>query len=414
MLLTAELCCVAAADLEMLLPQSVFMNGACQDAPVLSPYQVADVLEAGECRGRLLWGRRLLLACGDGVAVAASFLVAFNLRSAEVRHEFFSFPRVAMLVVLVTWYICAELADGYRLVKTVNLRAAFTTAASALALSFIALLGIFFIVPYRITRPSVLLWLPLAAALVLSWRTGYQRIFTCAIFAANLLVIADRRLFERIWTEAPAGLPGLYRVLDVIEPERPDLAAHLAQGVNGPVKADVVVGFGEGASGKLLGSLIACCERGVRVRLLTDLYEEMTGRLLIEQLDYAWLMSMPTRSKISEVYAVFKRGVDVLAAAAAMIALAVVFPFLALAIKLEDRGPILYRQKRVGRYGRPFAILKLRTMRAGTPAGERQTATDDPRVTRARAAAAASRRTAAGDQYSSRRHESRRSTAGAT
>ena len=55
-------------------------------------------------------------------------------------------------------------------------------------------------------------------------------------------------------------------------------------------------------------SLVACCERGVRVRLLTDLYEEMTGRLLIEQLDYAWVMSLPMRSEVSEVYGALKRG----------------------------------------------------------------------------------------------------------
>jgi lipopolysaccharide/colanic/teichoic acid biosynthesis glycosyltransferase len=86
----------------------------------------------------------------------------------------------------------------------------------------------------------------------------------------------------------------------------------------------------------------------------------MTGRLLIEQLDYAWVMSLPMRSEVSEVYGAFKRGVDILAGAAALLALAVLFPFLALAIKLGDRGPILYRQTRLGRYGRPFEILKLR------------------------------------------------------
>jgi hypothetical protein len=63
-------------------------------------------------------------------------------------------------------------------------------------------------------------------------------------------------------------------VREVIEPERPDLAAHVAEVVNGSLKADIVVGFKEGASVKLLSSLVACCERGVRVRLLTDLYEE--------------------------------------------------------------------------------------------------------------------------------------------
>jgi hypothetical protein len=73
-----------------------------------------------------------------------------------------------------------------------------------------------------------------------------------------------------------------------------------------------VVGFGEGASGKLLSSLVAFCERCVRVRLLADLYGEMTGRLLIEQLDYAWVMSLPRHSEVSEAHAAFKRGVDIL------------------------------------------------------------------------------------------------------
>jgi hypothetical protein len=44
-----------------------------------------------------------------------------------------------MLIVLLTWYASAELIDGYRLVNTVNPRAAFTTAASALTLGFVAL-----------------------------------------------------------------------------------------------------------------------------------------------------------------------------------------------------------------------------------------------------------------------------------
>ena len=343
--------------------------------------EAANVLETGECRGRLLWERRLLLAFVDGVAVALSFIIAFNLRSAEIRHEFFAIPGWPMVIVLLTWYVSAELVDGYRLVNTVNPRAAFTTAASALTLSFVALLGVFFIVPYRITRPTLLLWVPVAAALVLSWRTAYQRIFAQAIFAGNLLVIAEHRLFERVWAEAAASLPGLYRVLEVIEPERPDLAAHLAELVNGSIKADIVVDLGERAS-KLLSSLVAFRERGMRVRLLTDVYEEMTGRLLIEQLDYAWVMSLPMRSEVSEIYAAFKRGLDISAGAAALVALAILFPFLALAIKLEDRGPVLYRQTRVGRYGQPFEILKLRTMSARSPGRERQTDTNDPRVTR--------------------------------
>lgn len=60
------------------------------------------MLEAGERRGRLLWERRLLLALVDGIAVAAAFLIAFNLCGAEIRHEFFAVPGWPILIVLLT------------------------------------------------------------------------------------------------------------------------------------------------------------------------------------------------------------------------------------------------------------------------------------------------------------------------
>ena len=78
------------------------------------------------------------------------------------------------------------------------------------------------------------------------------------------------------------------------------------------------------------------------------------------------------------------RGLDVLGAS---LGLALASPALALgalAIKLEDRGPVLYRQRRVGQDGREFELLKLRTMVVGA---DRQGAgwavnRGDPRITR--------------------------------
>ncbi len=75
---------------------------------------------------------------------------------------------------------------------------------------------------------------------------------------------------------------------------------------------------------------------------------------------------------------------DILVAA---LALALFSPFLliaAIAIKLSGRGPVFYRQRRVGRDGREFEMLKLRTMVAGSdPVGYGTVVSrDDPRVTR--------------------------------
>src|SRR4051812_34528485 len=59
-----------------------------------------------------------------------------------------------------------------------------------------------------------------------------------------------------------------------------------------------------------------------------------------------------------------KRPLDVILAALMLIASAPVWAAIALAIKLEDRGPVFYRQERWGRGGRQFAVLKFRTMHA--------------------------------------------------
>lgn len=79
-----------------------------------------------------------------------------------------------------------------------------------------------------------------------------------------------------------------------------------------------------------------------------------------------------------------KRLMDVLCATACLVVLCPLLAVVALAIWLDDRGPVIYRGQRVGRNGRPFFILKFRTMAAG--AGQTRTSEitlrDDPRVTR--------------------------------
>ncbi|MEU5724515.1 sugar transferase [Micromonospora sp. NPDC047738] len=75
-----------------------------------------------------------------------------------------------------------------------------------------------------------------------------------------------------------------------------------------------------------------------------------------------------------------KRLFDVVVAAAALILCAPVLAVIALAIRLDDGGPVLFRQERAGRAGRSFHIRKFRTMRAGP--GAAVTADTDARITR--------------------------------
>src|SRR6185295_8985936 len=79
-----------------------------------------------------------------------------------------------------------------------------------------------------------------------------------------------------------------------------------------------------------------------------------------------------------------KRLLDVLLSGFGLVASSPLWLFFAAAIKLEDGGPVMFRQERVGLHGRPFAALKFRSMRPDAEAmtGAIVARAGDPRVTR--------------------------------
>ena len=78
-----------------------------------------------------------------------------------------------------------------------------------------------------------------------------------------------------------------------------------------------------------------------------------------------------------------KRLFDIISSGIGLLCLAPFFVVMAIWIKLDSRGPVFYRQTRVGRYGRDFRIFKFRSMRVGSDKGRQITVGErDPRITR--------------------------------
>jgi lipopolysaccharide/colanic/teichoic acid biosynthesis glycosyltransferase len=88
---------------------------------------------------------------------------------------------------------------------------------------------------------------------------------------------------------------------------------------------------------------------------------------------------MTSGAAAGELQVGLPRSLEVVASAGGLLAALPILAVASAAIRLTSPGPALFRQERVGRFGRPFFLLKLRTMRAGD--GPRVTASGDPRVT---------------------------------
>lgn len=90
-----------------------------------------------------------------------------------------------------------------------------------------------------------------------------------------------------------------------------------------------------------------------------------------------------TNSRVSPMASNLKRIGDVLSSLFALLILSPVFAILAIAIKVDSNGPVLYKQTRIGRHKKPFKILKFRTMHTNAEKkGPALAQEDDPRVTR--------------------------------
>jgi len=123
----------------------------------------------------------------------------------------------------------------------------------------------------------------------------------------------------------------------------------------------VLVAVPRSMLGSIAPVLSACSSTGVPLTLLTDLFGDYLPTPQVGTFGSRPSLEFETVHHNSFLLAV-KRAVDVVGASAAVVASAPLIGLAALAIKIEDGGPIFFRQTRCGLYGRRFAMVKMRTM----------------------------------------------------
>ena len=126
----------------------------------------------------------------------------------------------------------------------------------------------------------------------------------------------------------------------------------------------------------------ACLDLPVRMIGANQFYEDLLGHIPLGTVDQAWYRYV-LHPRFQSIEPPSKRILDLVLASAIGLVTAPVIAIAALLVKLGDRGPVLYRQVRLGEHGEPFNMLKLRTMEVGAEAdGAQWSGAEDPRVTR--------------------------------
>lgn len=132
----------------------------------------------------------------------------------------------------------------------------------------------------------------------------------------------------------------------------------------------------------LAAALVDMRLRGIQVTDAVDFYEKSFGKIWVEALNSEWFVYTPGFSH-ARVTMFLKRAIDIVFSLALLVVTAPLWALIALAIKLDSPGPVLFRQERVGLHGVTFTIFKFRSMRQDAEQdGAVWAAESDPRVTR--------------------------------
>ena len=297
---------------------------------------------------------------------------------------------VRIAIVTAVCIIAFYYNDLYNFEAPHDFAQLFTRLCRALGISALVLAGAYLVFPEMIVGGNLASYALLLTLLaVLSLRVVIYALAKRAPFSERVLILGGGRFAGELARQIQT---------------RPDLALHVVGcltptsateaeprlGDYGDVRAVVrrmrpdriVVAMPDRRGNLPVSDLLACRFRGIEIEEGTSVYERLTGRLAVESLSPSTLV-FGDGFRVSRVQRALKRVMSVALALFALIIAAPAMAVIALAIKLESRGPVFFIQDRVGLRGRKFRLVKFRTMRDDGPAADSMWGRDNAsRVTR--------------------------------
>ena len=336
--------------------------------------------------------RTLVLLVVEALIVGLSFVLGtlWNLGWLQCNNALFiegGYVRIFALTGIVLL-----LSHGFDLYDSAQLSAKLDQAFRLLFVLGLVALGLeavnHFFPGFLPGRWSSLLGVGILTFALFCWRSAYSWLVQHSFFRERVYVLGTGDRAERLvrglserselgievvgWTGNLAG--------DLTRESAGEHLASLAQqhGVH-----RVIVAMPNRRGTLPVDELLALRLAGVKVEEATSWLEKISGRIEVEHLYPSWLI-FADGFRFSAFFRMVRRLLNFSLALIGSILSLPLLPFIVLAVKLDSRGPALYRQKRVGRGGTPFYCYKFRTMRQDAEAdtGATWATDDDPRITR--------------------------------
>lgn len=282
-----------------------------------------------------------------------------------------------VLVLLIYIWGFGTVFELYDLQKSSRLE----TVLPSIVLTASVSVLVFLLTPYftpvlPANRLQILHFYGAISGALLLWRIVYITFISSPRFYKHVLIIGETATIEHIVKAFKAADPN-YKIVGFVNCEInskesiafQDIQEFPPKGIKAIVEAEgiseiVIAAYNsEAITPEIYTQLLRLLEQGFPIREYTKVYEDITYRIPVQYVGKDFYKYFPfSRSNKNKFYLSNKRVFDISLSVIALLSSVFLLPFLLLGNLICNRGPLIYKQERVGKNGKVFTIFKFRTM----------------------------------------------------
>ena len=325
--------------------------------------------------------RKLILLLGDFLVAFLALFIALYFWSVEP-DEWLKFSLQFLIERPPLWFYLLPFlwilfqSGLYDVRKVHKFSETITGIGISILLSGTIYLLVFFLSqPNTLPRLGVGLFFISAAILTIFWRIIYLNIFTAPRFQRRVLIVGAGNSGKVLVDFIKQTNPPPFHLVGLVDDDKKKIGKKIANyPIYGPINeldkfvidneiSDIVFSTSGELDPVAINSLLQAEETGVEITSMPVMYEELTGRVPIYLLKPDWLLrSFIDDAHVNRFYEIGKRFLDIIGGLIGVIFFLCLYPFIGLAIVIDNWGPIIYSQVRLGKNGKAYEILKFRTM----------------------------------------------------
>ena len=278
-----------------------------------------------------------------------------------------------IIVVAAVFVVCMYYFDLYDFPILSNHREALTRFIQVFGTVCILLAAVYYVYPpLELERGISAVGFLLVSISLLVWRRLFLRVSALPQFSERVLILGHSSLAEALVSElrsrSELGLQVIGHIQDIARPpddcsppSDKEASEELFCSIEG-YKPDRIIVAMDDRRGKLpVEPLLRLKSRGVSIQDGPELYEAVTGKISIGSLRLGWLLFSPG-FRVARTLMMYKRACSVIFSALSLILTLPLMVLIALAIRIDSDGPVIFRQERIGQDGKAFTLYKFRSM----------------------------------------------------